>query len=202
MKSKNQKYRVTLPEKGIEGYNSNQINIDKPHGRGIVIYTKANLEVKEIKKKLQTDGNICLEIELSKLVNIFIVTIYRSPSSTTENNTQLINLLYEKDNNKNQNKIIVGDFNIPNIDWLCKGNETGYAEEFVYCIENCYPHQHVTNPTRARGMDTPSLVDLLFNKDPECIGDIQHASPLGKSDHALLKIKTNIKLHRLCKFRN
>jgi len=45
--------------------------------------------------------------------------------------------------------------------------------------------QHVDKPTRQRGSDTPHILDLVISRD--CIlTDIEYASPLGMSDHAVL----------------
>ena len=50
--------------------------------------------------------------------------------------------------------------------------------------------QHVTNPTRARGKDCPSVLDLVIAND-DFVDDIIYLSPLGKSDHTVLEIHCN-----------
>ena len=51
--------------------------------------------------------------------------------------------------------------------------------------------QHVNFPTRARGTDTPYLLDLVITDD-QLINNIDPLPPLGKSDHVVLMIETNI----------
>ena len=51
--------------------------------------------------------------------------------------------------------------------------------------------QHGNFPTRARGTDTPHLLDLVITDD-QLINNIDPLPPLGKSDHVVLMIETNI----------
>ena len=51
--------------------------------------------------------------------------------------------------------------------------------------------QHITFPTRARGSNEPSLLDLVISND-DFIDNIEYLSPLGKSDHSVLSISCKI----------
>jgi len=46
--------------------------------------------------------------------------------------------------------------------------------------------QHVVNPTRHRGSDTPHTLDLIITSD-DFISEIKPLSPLGMSGHCVLK---------------
>ena len=46
-------------------------------------------------------------------------------------------------------------------------------------------HQHVTEFTRQRGENEPSLLDLIFSKNEHEIDLIHHQTPIGKSDHVV-----------------
>ena len=48
-----------------------------------------------------------------------------------------------------------------------------------------YTNMHVNKPTRGRGSDTPNLLDLIMTNGEQMITDIDHQSPLGKSDHSV-----------------
>ena len=87
---------------------------------------------------------------------------------------------------------IVGDFNYKNINWsnhsaprTASDLETPESL-FLDSINDCFLTQHVTQHTRARGTDEPSLLDLVITNDPGMIDTISHHAPLGKSDHASL----------------
>ena len=51
--------------------------------------------------------------------------------------------------------------------------------------------QHITEPTRGRGTNEPSLLDLALTNDDTAISPIETASGLGKSDHSVIKVVLN-----------
>ena len=63
--------------------------------------------------------------------------------------------------------------------------------EFIECVRDCFFHQHVTTPTRGRGTDKPSVLDLVFTNEINTIEDLIIQTPLGSSDHSILKITLN-----------
>ena len=46
--------------------------------------------------------------------------------------------------------------------------------------------QHVFKPTRHRGGQESSVLDLVFTLDPNMVTDLEHLPPLGHSDHEAL----------------
>jgi len=44
-------------------------------------------------------------------------------------------------------------------------------------IDNLFLFQHVTEPTRYRSIDTPSLLDLVFTNELDMINDISYSPP-------------------------
>jgi len=66
----------------------------------------------------------------------------------------------------------MGDFNFPTINWdelSCSGAETSAASSFLDAIQDCFLVQHVTDNTRFRHGQLPSLMDLIFTVDPSAI---------------------------------
>ena len=59
------------------------------------------------------------------------------------------------------------------------------------CIWDNFLCQHIQEPTRVRGNDTPNLLDLIFTNEKNMINNIEYQSPLGKSDHSVLTFKFN-----------
>ena len=51
---------------------------------------------------------------------------------------------------------------------------------------DCYLEQIVDQNTRARGGNTPSLLDLILCYDSAEIENLNYLSPLGKSDHCMI----------------
>ena len=58
-------------------------------------------------------------------------------------------------------------------------------------IRDCFLHQHISETTRRRGQDEPSLIDLLFTDEPMQVSNIIHHAPLGKSDHSVISFRFN-----------
>ena len=54
------------------------------------------------------------------------------------------------------------------------------------CTFDNFLVQHVDEPTRSRGSDVPSILDLIFTNEEGMIDEIRYASPLGKSDHSTI----------------
>ena len=51
-----------------------------------------------------------------------------------------------------------------------------------------YLTQHIKSPTRGRGINEPSLIDLFFSSHEEGVESVNIDAPLGKSDHSLIKV--------------
>ena len=59
-------------------------------------------------------------------------------------------------------------------------------------LRDCYLEQVITEKTRVRGSNMPSLIDLVLCYDREQIINITYLSPLGKSDHCVITFTYNI----------
>lgn len=57
-------------------------------------------------------------------------------------------------------------------------------------VRNCHLHQHILEPTRGMGCNTPSCIDIIFTNEDGMIRDIKE-SPLGKSDHSVVRFQFN-----------
>ena len=66
------------------------------------------------------------------------------------------------------------------------------ANELKETILDCYMSQLVSFPTRARGDDTPSSIDLVIANTDVIVNDISSQSPLGNSDHVLIECDLNV----------
>ena len=100
----------------IQGYNTNQVNVDNNNGRGIIVYTSVKIEVNDIVPATQTEEVIILELKLSKRTNLILVALYRSPNSPNDNNLKISELMEEIDKIPDPH-LILGDFNLPSIKW-------------------------------------------------------------------------------------
>jgi len=92
-------------------------------------------------------------------------------------------------------KLIVGDFNYRNINWYsvpgCGASArcSGLSENemaFVKSLRENLLLQRVVYPTRQHGTDTPHILDLVLTSF-DFVSEVDHLSPLGNSDHCVLK---------------
>ena len=123
---------------------------------------------------------------------VLIGNIYHSGSSSEENTTKMLNIIKDINTFKQFDRVIItGDFNFPNIKWR-NDNPTGKDAIFYESLQEGFFIQHVNQPTRYRSNQESNILDLVLTQDQVDIQNIEYCSPLGKSDHILLKIKTNI----------
>ena len=98
--------------------------------------------------------------------------------------------------NINPSVVIAGDFNYKEIDW-----ENDYAPPdkqnqsfFITGLQDCFLDQHVTEPTRYRENEIPSLLDLILSSEEDLVRDLEYLPPLGESDHICMRFNVrNIK---------
>ena len=163
---------------------------------GILVYVRETLNccTTELKKlndlSNETKEALWLTIK-SEDCNILVGTIYRRGNSGAKNDANIRDMIDIAC--KHSNKVIIcGDFNFPKIDWPGDTiNATPFSSEmrFVKCLEENYLTQHVTEPTRRRGTDDPSLLDLVITENNQTQICPKHLCPLGLSDHDIIEFK-------------
>ena len=181
----------------IPGYTTHPVNLDESFGRGVAVYTHDSLEksVIQVKLDLKYEEACIVEIRLRGGDKVRFGCIYRSPTSSDksdENNENLINLLRCISKKNYSHVCLVGDFNFKDINWKnCTTIHGGKSKEvkFIETVRDCFLYQHITKPTRRRGNDNPSLIDLILTDEAMQVSDIAHLSPLGKSDHSVIVFK-------------
>ena len=182
----------------IPGYSLHPVNIDA-HGRGIAIYTHSSLDksVIQIKPELKYEEACLLEIRLRGGDLLLFGCFYRSPTptNTSSQNNDDLNKLFRFISRKNySHKCLLGDFNYRDINWMTlttSHNEDSKEAKFIETVQDCFLHQHMQLPTRRRGNDVPSLLDLLFTDEAMQVSSIAHHAPLGKSDHSVITFQFN-----------
>ena len=178
----------------IDGYNLHPVNLDTKSGRGIAVYTHESIEksVMELTPIIKFEEICLLELRLRGGDKLLFGCTYRSPTdcnTSSENNDLLNELLEEVCDGKYTHVCVVGDFNFRDINWINQStnhNDGSKEAKFINTIQNCFLHQHVDRPTRRRGNDDPSQLDLIYLLTKRCksqILDIMHL--LGKATMTL-----------------
>ena len=83
-------------------------------------------------------------------------------------------------------RVVVGDFNMTGINWENQNCVSRDEKMFIDVIQDEFWTQHITEPTRHRFGQTPSLQDLVLSNKEEIITSVTYTEPLGKSDQLCL----------------
>ena len=84
--------------------------------------------------------------------------------------------------------LVSGDFNFKEIDWeneYVRGNHQ-HISLFTETLQDLFLKQHVTEPTRYRNGEEPSLLDLIITNEEGMIQNLSYHPALGDSDHCCL----------------
>ena len=178
----------------IPNFTIHPVNLEKETGRGIALYIHSSLEKSAI-HLIPSHGfeEVCLvEIRLRKGDILLFGCCYRSPTATDQsanNNRELNRLLKSISLKKYSYTCIVGDFNYKAINWISwttKHGDDSHEANFIEAVRDSFLYQHVEKPTRRRGANEPSVLDLVLSNETMQVSEIIHSPPLGKSDHDVL----------------
>lgn len=205
---KSQKNPISSALLNIEGYephynfNLEKENLGESGIRGVAIYTKSSITVREVEIAIENfTDHLWIEI-LSADSPVLVGCVYRSPSNDATKESSMasaiqITQLIATAAKMNPNLIIAGDFNFKEIDW-----ENDYAPPdkphqavFIRGLQDCFLHQHVTEPTRYRDNEIPNVLDLLLSSEESLIADLEYLPPLGESDHICMRFSVNCSQH-------
>jgi len=96
--------------------------------------------------------------------------------------TELCNLFRELLELNTTHLVIVGDFNMKDIDWIKNISGEGpshFSQQLLACTQECFMFQHVTNPTRSRLGNISSTLNLIFSNEEAIVQDLVYSAPLG-----------------------
>ena len=196
IKPKNYVRELTEKEYEIDGYKFEHENLEEKNStRGVGIYVNESLNFSKVMTNKIIDPNedaprevISIELRLEGKERMLFSNIYRNPSSDGRANVNINNFFQKIGSAKYDDKVIVGDFNRKEIKW----HDVTYSSEddtaFIEATRDSFLTQHILQPTRGRGTNEPSLLDLFFSSNEESVENIEFHSPLGKSDHSLIKV--------------
>ena len=190
VKPKNFKFARTMAEYNLEGYEFIHRNLEKQdNGRGLLVYISSEIHYTPVTFEQEFTEYLSVKVNQSDKDTLLFSSIYRSPNSSTENNKDLCKLLKEMCASNYSHYITVGDFNLPDIDWEYCTTSTETSDinfEFIECLRDCFSHQNILEPTRARGDANPSILDLIMSNEEGMVSDILIQNPIGKSDHSTI----------------
>ena len=149
-------------------------------GGGVAILIEQNLPCNFIDSYVSDSFEfICIDIKFTCYITVRCILVYRTPSCSTTNDAKLIDSIERL---STENCIVLGDFNLPEIDWHISQSKTNRGLEFLTLFQNFNYNQLVREPTR-KG----KILDLVFSNSNLIIRT--DVLP-GISDHELVEFYT------------
>ena len=181
-----------------EGYNILRKDRNK-YGGGVAILIRTDIMVKTVNvpsiyDKLEL---ICTDIAVRGTM-FRIIVYYRPPHYNSHDLDYLsasIDCISSLMSSCTHNTILLGDFNLPNVDWIhYSAPANQFYDKFLKFVNNVGLHQFVLVPTRiaAHGNSPGNILDLVFTNMYNLISDLQVLCPFSTSDHNMLKFNVNL----------
>ena len=171
---------------------------------GSAIFTKKDFKATKLNWFNETES-VAVKVN-SQSFEIIIVCIYRSPShkTITENEkllTQLANIPTDGD----QNIVIVGDLNLPNVDWKrgivnkpenssdkFLNMQSEFLDLFIAKGFSWFVEDQITRIRKVGDTLQQSTLDQVLASSDSLIDSVDIKAPLGKSDHLGLLVELNL----------
>jgi Endonuclease-reverse transcriptase len=178
---------IQIPGYRIEGREDRR-DTQNGVGGGLIFYVKDCYEVLQNSDELG-DFNQYSTLTLNTGNGpLNLILVYRPPSSNAANFSLLLNLL----ESTGRNSILIGDFNLPGIDWT-EDRAVGQGRNFLDSMAASGLEQLVTFPTHRKG----NILDLVITDRPEQFVSIEDVGCLGSSDHCMLLVELEITMPKL-----
>ena len=171
-------------------------NHDRPTcKKGISAYTRNDVTATIVENlcDYNCSESLWLNIKLKHQDSILVGGIYRSSNTSPDNSGNIRTLLESANQLKYSHIIVTGDFNMSTTNWELIQDTNPMEEDLLDTIQGMYCTQHIDQPTRIRGTDTPRILDLVLTNE---INMIERSSisppPLWASDHLTIAAKLNL----------
>ena len=180
------KLNDTLDEYSIIGYKIFLWQRKHKVGGGVIVYVKDclnpvivdNIKVGNSKELVES---VWIDVQLNSKQNLRLGVFYRAPSQDSLVDDLLLNEIRV---GSNLNCLILGDFNLPNINWELELGFDSTASKFIDCFSDCFLTQLVKEPTREN-----NILDLVLASNPNIVQGVDIGEGLSNSDHNIIRIK-------------
>jgi len=168
-------------------FNSDCVSSSSIRGVGIFVSQRIHATQVTFNNVDNCIEHVWIRVKMEASDSLLVGCVYRSPSRPISDGVSaLCELLSHLSGYSHL--LICGDFNLREITWhgFCGTSSNHHIEPFLEVIDSLYLFQHVSEPTRYRSDNTPSLLDLVFTNELDMISDLSYTSPLGNSDHVCI----------------
>ena len=147
-------------------------------GGGVLVAIKNTISSRLVQSPLNLELSAVELIE----INYLVFVVYLPPNIDIILLKETISFIKQY-YSSNRNVIIIGDFNLPDINWLSLVGSTNVSNIFCDFVFECDLSQLVTVPTHCKG----NCLDLVLTNSPHAINNVQVGScSVMKSDHLLV----------------
>ena len=167
----------------IPGFDS--VRCDSSSGirkHGVLVYVINSLKFEVITSHVL--NLICIYLIDFRL---YCINVYRPPSSTDEENSLLLTFL--GDFCDSSEVCVLGDFNLPSLDWTSGSPTNNYNtpvdRQFLDCFTSVGLTQMINEPTNFPSCTT---IDLCLVTDEERVGQCEVLPPLPQCTHGPIKM--------------
>jgi len=169
-----------------------------PGGRGVLLYIHNTLESMDvvIGSGTYVDAVWCT-VTMNGSDKLLVGCVYRSPNISSSDEDQLNDMMIQASSFKASHKLIVGDFNHPDIDWItgtCCRSSGHPAAAFLDTVNDAFLFRHCLEPTHSRPGQVANILDLVFTDEEEVVGDLEYITPLGKSHHVIIQFSLTCRI--------
>ena len=166
---------------GYSIFRSDRCDYSDNRGGGVMLLFKETIEVEQI---VLTDSKetLWIKIIINQTISTYVGICYRAPENNAENNNLLLTQLQSIIDQNPSQLLLMGDFNLPHINFQLLESPNGFSNEFLNFVINNLLVQHIDFNTRFQ-YDKSSLLDLIITNEDDDVSDLESLPPLGKSDH-------------------
>ena len=167
---------------GYKFFNKDRIG---RRGGGVAVYIREYLNPTRQDTPDNTTEHLSVNLTSGSTTLNFNV-VYRKPGQTVDEDIKLYNSL-NTTINSNKESIIVGDFNLPNINWSNNIGVESESHRLLDFIDDNFLHQTVTEPTRQS-----NILDLVISSQENLVVNTRTGEHLGNCDHNTVRFDINL----------
>ena len=168
---------LTIPDYSMQ-LRKDREDTAQGRGGGLLVFSRTGIDV--LPSDNNDDQHQCCKFVVE---DVTFYLVYRSPSAPADSITKLADMVRTAE----EKSVIIGDFNMPDIDWR-GGTAKGRAKEFLEATEDSIMTQLVNFSTHIKG----NVLDLVLTNIPERIPEVYEGGRLGRSDHSAIVCKIQI----------
>ena len=158
----------------VDGYKIFRMDRLHGHGGGVFLQIKQayNVTLCDRLCQMNFDEAIWCIVDIGNGKSVLVGVTYRPPCSSATNNSKLLAVLREACRTRCTDILIMGDFNLPKIDFVHYCVDAGpasFENQFLNTILELNLCQHVQFHTRFCSDVEPSKLDLIFSDKSDSV---------------------------------